>query len=261
MRFTKTLVQGSALSAGLLLGSTALADDLYLSGSLGLSNQQSTSNNGRFFEPFTTGVVTGVDPALTIPAGEGIGWRTSYDRGRYHSITLGWDIDILRVEMEYSRSGSDVDRHRGVSAAGIDLSGIDAGVLISENVGDLGTSVADLVAVDSGEINSKAVMLNFIYDFDLGAPIIPYAGIGVGLTDTDVTFRPSNEEVINSDDKTFMYQFILGATYEVNETFDVFANYRYRASNDLSVTATMLPARFSINNEAHIFDLGLRVKF
>ena len=46
----------------------------------------------------------------------------------------------------------DVNRHFGVNAAGIDLSNIDAGVLIAGNVGDLGVSTEGLVANGAGAI-------------------------------------------------------------------------------------------------------------
>ena len=202
------------------------------------------------------------NPPLSIPAGESIGWRTSFDNGDYYNLALGWDIDIVRMELEYTRSAADVDTHRGVSAAGLDLSGIDAGVLITGNQGDLGVSVADLVADGRGEIDTKSVMINMLYDFDLDLPITPYAGIGVGLRDTSVTYRPSDVDILSDNDVGFGYQLILGATYNINETFDVFANYRYRDGREVSLDSTELfMARFKLDNQAHIFDVGLRVKF
>src|SRR5690606_33876272 len=121
---------------------------------LGINFQDDTSNRGDLVGSFTTGQVTGVTPPLTLPVGAPVSWSTQYDDGMFYSLAAGRNFQSFRFELEYSWTEADIDSHRGVNAGGIDLSAIDAGVLISGNVGDLGTSTAALVADGRGDIDT-----------------------------------------------------------------------------------------------------------
>ena len=128
----------AALFAGTSqIGATAAAE-IYVAGTYGIVDQDDSNNSGNFTSDFTTGAVTGVNPPLTIPAGSPVVWETDFDKGDQWSLAIGYKLNNFRVELEYARTTSDIDTHKGVSAAGIDLTAIDAGVLISGNVGDLG---------------------------------------------------------------------------------------------------------------------------
>ena len=258
----KTTIGSAVLSAGFMLtASTAVAQDMYISGNLGLNFQDDSFNEGLFLSDFTTGEVTGVSPPLTIAIPAAVNWNTDYDDDIFYRLALGWDIDIIRMELEYSRSEPDVDSHTGVIAGDIDLSAIDAGVLISGNSGDLGVSVADLVANGQGSMKTSAVMMNFMYDFDLDLPFTPYAGVGLGMARTNIDFQPSGVSIISDKDTSFVYQFILGASYAINEQFEVEANYRYRDASEPDFISSLLDARFNIENKSSTLDVGLRVRF
>jgi opacity protein-like surface antigen len=250
------------LAAGLtFLSTTAAADHFYISGSLGIADQDSTSNKGVFSSGFTTGTVTGVNPPLDISSGSGVSWKTDYDKGNQYALAFGWDTGLIRLELEYLNSDSDIDKHVGVNAAGIDLSGIDAGVLISGNTGDLGVSVADLVADGQGDIETTALMLNAFYDFDLGGNWSPYLGAGVGQIDTDINFSPSGVAVLSDSDDDFGYQLFAGVSYKISESLSVFLNYRYMDGGQVNLDASLLPARFDLDNTRQSLDLGLRFAF
>src|SRR5690606_10941923 len=157
-----------------LLASSASAQDFYVSGGLGINFQDDTANRGALVSGFTTGQVTGVTPPLSLSAGTPVSWSTQYDDGMFFSLAAGWTFESFRFEAEYSWTEADIDGHRGVNAGGIDLSAIDAGVLISGNVGDLGVNTAALVADGRGDIDTDTWMLNAYYDFDLGNRFTPY---------------------------------------------------------------------------------------
>jgi opacity protein-like surface antigen len=262
MKLQRNLLATGIAVAGLtVLSSGAMAQDFYVSGSLGLINQGDSSNAGIFTSAFTTGEVTGVTPPLTIPAGSGVNWNTEFDRGNAYSLAIGTNLMGFRVELEYRDTDSDVDTHRGVNAAGLDLSAIDAGVLIGGNVGDLGVSVANLVAAGQGQLESSSIMVNGFYDFDLDGAFTPYLGLGLGNSDSDVRYAPSNTPVLSGSDSGFAWQVIGGVSYEISESINLFLNYRYFDAGDFSVNSSLLPASFDIENNSQSLDFGLRFSF
>ena len=230
----------------------------YISGSIGYNNQDDSNNQGVFTSDFTTGQVTGVNPPLNIPAGAAVGWNTQLDSGIGYSLAYGWYLPQMRLELEYAVSDADVTSHTGVNAAGLDLGAIDAGVLIAGNVGDLGVSVADLVADGRGEIESDTLYINGLYDFGDGSGFTPYVGLGLGYSSVDVLYAPSGVGIIDSDDTVFAYQLIVGASLDINDSTKAFGNIRYRKSSDVSVSSTLLPASFDVENESIVLDIGVR---
>jgi opacity protein-like surface antigen len=256
------IVSRLLIAAGLTVStSAALGQDFYVSGTLGLLQQGDSSNSGTFTSNFTTGTVTGVNPPLNIPNGSPVGWNTQFDRGINYGVAVGTSYAGFRFELEYRESDADVDTHRGVSAAGINLSGIDAGVLIGGNVGDLGVSVAGLVDAGQGQLETSSVMINAFYDFDLDNAFTPYIGIGIGNANSDVVYAPSNTPVLNGRENGFAWQVIGGVSYELTDTLDLFANYRYFSAEDFSVRSSLLPATFKLENNAQSLDVGIRFSF
>jgi opacity protein-like surface antigen len=224
------------------IGISAQAQDFYVSGSVGQGFPGNVNNQGAFTSPFTTGQVTGVNPPLTLPAGDPVSWRTNLNNGEFWSLAAGMKSGALRYEAEYTWSKFGVSSHRGVNAGGIDLSNIDAGVLLTGNVGDLGLSVANLLASDSGDFDTTTLMVNVYYDFDTGTKLTPYVGLGLGWMNVELTYRPGDVGVIRDDDNVFAYQLIGGLNYEVNDRFSVFTSYRYRDNRDATVRSSLLPA-------------------
>ena len=255
------LFSGLVAVAAASLTSSAFAEGFYISGTLGNSNQSSSMNSGSFTSGFTTGAVTGVTPPLDIPAGAGLGWKTEFDTDLLYSGAFGYDYGKLRVELQLNRTEANVNRHDGVTAADIDLSNIDAGVLISGNVGDLGVSTGVLVADGTGETETTTVMINGYYDFEFDGDITPYIGFGIGSASTDVSFAPSNTPILDDDDTSFAWQLILGADYAIAENVSFFGNYRYFTAEDASVNVNLVPATLDIELESHIFEIGLKYSF
>lgn len=233
----------------------------YIAGTYGINNLEDSTNKGTFTSDFTTGAVTGVNPPLNVSAGSPVGWKTSFDEGASWSFIFGWKMDQVRIELEYAFTDNDIDDHTGVSAAGIDLSSIDAGVLISGNTGDLGVSVADLVANGKGELETETFFVNAYYDFSLGNAFIPFLGLGLGMSQIDVNFEPSGVEVIDDEDDVFVYQLMAGIGYDLSKQINIYASAIYRDGEEAEVDSSLLPAEFDIENESFVYNLGVRYAF
>ena len=258
----KKIVHAVLLLPPLALAPLASAENRYYIGaSYGINNQDSSSNDGTFSSDFTTGAVTGVNPPLTIAAGSPVGWKTNFDDGGAWSFVAGLNMSSFRIELEYAFTDNDIDNHRGVSAAGLDLSAIDAGVLISGNTSDLGATVAALVADGRGELETETLYVNVYYDFDLGNKITPFIGAGIGSSKVTVSFKPSSVEIIDDNDRVVVYQLIGGIGYDLSDNINLYASFRYRDGDEASVDASLLPAEFDIDNESMVYDVGLRYSF
>jgi len=261
MKLTRSSFTLLALTSAATLSTAVSAQELYLSGSIGLIDQSDSSNAGIFTSQFVTGAVTGVTPPLTIPAGSDVGWNTEFEQGDFFTAAFGAKLAGFRLELEHRESSSDVDTHRGVNAAGLDLSALDAGVLISGNSGDLGVSVADLVAAGGGYLDNNSLMVNGYYDFNLGGALTPYLGLGLGNSDSEVAFAPSGTSILRGSDDGFAYQLVAGVSFSLTQYLDIFLNYRYMDGEDFSVSASLLPASFEIENKSQSLDVGLRFSF
>lgn len=259
MKKSRFLMTASALAV--LLSSMATAGDYYISGTVGINDQDDTYNEGAFTSDFTTGNIDALDAPLVIPAGSDVNWSTDLDSGMSYSLALGMKMNNFRFELEYAKTDADVESHSGVTAAGIDLTNLDAGILVSGSVGDLGVSTGNLVADGRGDIVTTGLYINGYYDFDTGTSWTPFVGAGIGYGDTEVTFNPSGVDVISDEDSTTMYQLMAGIGYDITDSANIYAQARYRNAGEVSVSSALLPAKFDIENESMIFDMGVRYSF
>jgi opacity protein-like surface antigen len=253
----------NTLAFAIALGTTAGASaaEFYVSGSLGLADTDDLSNDGTFTQDFTTGEVTGVTPPLVIPAGQAVGWTTELDSGTAFGIAGGVRLDNFRIELEYAGASNDVDTHGGVVAGGIALDAIDAGVLLTGNVGDLGTSVGALVADGRGEVETSAFYVNGFYDFDTGSAWTPYVGVGIGTANVEVEYAPSGVGIIDDDDDVLTYQVMGGVAYGFTENLEATGGIRYRVMEEASLNSPLLNASFDIEVESFIYEVGVRYTF
>lgn len=260
MSLQKALLAASC--AAMALSGAAAANDYYVSLSGGVSLLSDSENEGAFDGDFTTGLGTTIPLGTVLPDGTSVGWETEFDTGFAISGALGKRFDFFRAELEVAYQANDVDTHSGVFVAdSIALDGEDAAVLISGLDTNLGVSVGDVVADGQGQVDTIFVMANVYYDFDLGGPLKPYVGGGAGVGFVDVDYSPSATAIIQDDSTAFAYQAMAGVTYEVGPATELFAGYRYRATTDVEVDATLFPAEFDIQNRGSIVEAGLRFTF
>ncbi|HTO85657.1 MAG TPA: OmpA family protein [Methylomirabilota bacterium] len=89
------------------------------------------------------------------------------------------------------------------------------------------------------EVRTWDAMTNVLYDFDLGLPIRPYVGVGIGGINADAKVNG-----FGSDTKwAFGYQGIAGAEYPLSDTLALFADYRYLATQGLDLSPGTSDAR------------------
>lgn len=117
------------------------------------------------------------------------------------------------------------------------------------------------VAGGTGELKAKSVMLNLLYDFNIGSKFSPYIGGGVGYAQVDYDgVAPVGAGRINDDDNVFAYQGIAGVSYWLNNSVELAAEYRYFATQDPDFrTSAGVPVEGEYNGHAAL--IGLRYNF
>ncbi len=249
-----------ALAAAVALSGASHASDYYVSLSGGVSMLGDSDNEGAFAGDFTTGEGTTIPAGTVLPDGTAVGWTTEFDTGFALSGALGKRYGAFRGELEVAYQKNGVDTHRDVAAAGIPLAGEDAGVLITGSP-NIGVTVGDLVADGQGDVSTTFVMANVYYDFNAGGRIKPFLGAGIGIGFADVDYSPSAVPVIQDSATEFAYQGIAGFAYEVSPSIELLMAYRYRATSDVSVDASLFAADFEIESQFSVIEAGLRFNF
>ena len=254
----KKFLAFTAVSA-FALSSAAHASDVYVSGSFGLTDQSTSSNSGQT-GAFTTGNL-GDGTTLDVAAGTAYGWDTAFDGGSVFAIELGKKLDSgLRFGLEGLKSEADVDTHTDVTLGGGAIGGLDA-ASIASSPDPLGVTVAQVVADGQGDISQTALFVNAYYDFNKQGTLQPYLGVGVGLSDVEVDYRPSAIQVIDDSQTKLAYQAKAGVTVVFDSPLEVFAEVAYRATDDIDASNELFPGNLEIENEQTSASLGLRFKF
>jgi len=251
------------LTALLIFSTSSMAatGEWYIGGSLGYVWQNDSSNSGSTGE-FTTGNGSPAVPTGSqINAGTPYGWDTSFDGGWAIAGEGGWMHDSgLRLGLELTYSGDDVDTHKNVNVAGTVIDGVDAAVLTGSPE-QLGATVGQVVADGKGDITSTGLFLNAYYDFNRSNTFYPYVGLGIGFMNVNVKFNPSDIGIIDDDETKFAYQLKAGLAYRIAEQFDVYGEYAFRGTDDIKVQNDLFPGDLEIENQQHLLSLGVRYRF
>ena len=121
-----------------------------------------------------------------------------YDSGFTIGGALGYQIqDHVRAEASLSYRTADVDKVGGIS---------------------LGAS---------GDVNVTSLMANVYYDFDLGLPVTPYLGAGLGLSRVDLDAKLGGISAKDDDDTAFSVSLMAGASYSIRDNLDLSLGYRF----------------------------------
>ena len=241
------------------LSTPAFAQDYYVSASVGILDQSSSSNSGET-GAFTTGNL-GDGSTLDVAAGTPYGWETEFDSGFLGAAEFGRRFDSgLRVGVELSYGSSDVDTHTDVTLGGGAIGALDAAAIAGSPTA-LGVTIADVVADGRGDLDTFNIFLNGYFDFDTGGPLTPYVGAGIGYSQIDVQYTPSGIAVIDDNGDAFGYQFKAGASFQFDSPIEVFGEFTYRASEDVELQNSLFPGTLDIENEQMIFAAGVRYNF
>ena len=255
-----------AVSAATFTG-ISLAQDWYVSGQVAWIDQDRSANGGELNADFTTGESGGLLPVATVlPADSSVRLRTKFEDGYSASLELGRKLDDvtripgLRGAIEVVYSKADVDEHERLTFGGLNIDGADLSALTGDPVAT-GITVGDALRNGEGNVQNTAVFLNVYKDFGSVNGIKPYLGVGLGVTEVDVKYQPSDINFVQDDDVKFAWQGKVGATYTLNNRFDIFAEGAYRASRDVDVRTNLIPANIDVENEQFHVGVGLRMRF
>ena len=125
-----------------------------------------------------------------------------FKNGAEVQLAIGYQIDSLRFEGEYSYSKFDMDKlYTSTSTESID-----------------------------GDMRVDSLLANAIYDFDIDFVLKPYIGVGLGLS--RVTWDMTG---ISEHDDVFTYQGFLGMTYVINDNTNFDIQYKYKDISDYSI--------------------------
>jgi outer membrane protein OmpA-like peptidoglycan-associated protein len=112
---------------------------------------------------------------------------------------------------------------------------------------DANTSRIGGTNVSLGHTSNTSLMVNGLYDINLGMPIVPYIGAGAGTTD----FKAGG-----SDRWGFAIQPIVGVSYSITPQISVSGEYRYLYGVDEVHFGTL-----TLTNREHHFLLGATYHF
>jgi len=199
---------------------------------------------------------------ITVPDGRALDFgndntdvlgKLEFDNGFGGVLSLGWGFgNGLRAEVEGNYRQNDVDK---ITSGGGDLPGV------------------------GGTARTYGAMVNALYDFHLGWPVVPYVGAGVGYAWTDYdTVRtrgnPFNANLssstIDDEDGQFAFQGIAGLAYQIAAVpgLALTAEYRFFGTLDPEMTVTTRNAvgvatrsKVDTENYNHSAFIGLRYAF
>jgi len=162
--------------------------------------------------------------------------RKRFDDGFAVGGRAGVEWGPWRLEEEYTYRSNDLNR---ASVGSINVPGI------------------------SGSRQSHAIMTNVLYDFNLGWPVIPHIGAGIGAVDViDQASVPGLGKVQNDDQWQFGYQAIGGVRWPVAPNLAVDVDYRYLATTDPTFRTSTVPSvRYRSGYSTHNLMASLVYRF
>jgi len=232
------LLLSCAAAIAFIPAASAQTGNIYIGGSVGAVDQSDSDNAGKT-GAFTTGNL-GDGSTLDVAAGTDYGWNTAFDSGEAFSVEVGKRYgNGVRLALEAVGTSADVDTHTDVTLGGGAIGALDAAA-IAGSADPLGVTIADVVADGRGEISQTAFFLNGYYDFNAGNSFQPYIGLGLGLSDVEVDYRPSDIAVISDSETVFAYQVKGGVTLALNNPFEIYGEAVYRATSDIETNNDLL---------------------
>jgi len=252
---------GSALALVALAPSAMATEGHYVDFGGGWVSRSGSANSGALTSAFTTGAGTTIPAGTSLPAGTDLGWNTNFKSGYALRSAIGYGYgNGFRSELEFAWRQNKVSSHDSVAVGGGVIDSEDAGVLITGS-GNLGASVGAIVADGQGKSSSWAFMANGYYDIDTGTSVTPYLGAGLGYASTKVRFNPSGVGIADDSDGSFAWQLIGGLGYQLSDTIELYADYRYFDGGTATVALDLLPGDLSVENKSHNIFVGFRFRF
>jgi outer membrane protein OmpA-like peptidoglycan-associated protein len=162
--------------------------------------------------------------------------HTTYNSGFAAGARAGYEMGPWRFEEEYVYHGNDLS---SVRFGGARLGGV------------------------RGSRNSHAFMTNLLYDVNLGWPVTPHIGAGVGAVDVVDRARVNGVgRLFHDDDWELGYQAIAGLRYAVTPNVALDVDYRYLATTDPTFRRALAPhVRYTTGYQTHTLMASLVYRF
>jgi len=115
----------------------------------------------------------------------------------------------------------------------------------------------------SGQLDAYAIMTNVIYDLDVGMPISPHIGAGVGAVDlTSNAVIPATAQGFHGSSWQLGYQGIAGIRYNISPSLAFDLDYRYLGTTNPSFRGSTgggpsIPVKTSYNSQNLVASLSL----
>ncbi len=162
---------------------------------------------------------------------KGLPNRATFSTGSMGEINAGWGFgNGLRVEADLDYRDSRVDKAGSFGKAG-------------------------------GDADALTGLVTGYYDFDLGLPVTPYLGAGIGAGRygyNGVRFLGTNK--VNDRDAMFSYQGAAGINYPLNDVLKLDLGYRYLGTTEGSFH-DQTGASHKASYSDHTVLVGLRFEF
>jgi OmpA-OmpF porin, OOP family len=172
------------------------------------------------------------DRFLTAPPTSG---RARFDEGFAAGARAGYEMGPWRFEEEYTYRRNGLDR---LSVGGANIAGA------------------------RGSRQAHAIMTNLLYDFDLGWPVTPHIGAGIGAVYlVDRAGSPAGR-LLGDHSWQLGYQAIGGIRYNLSPALAVDLDYRYLATTDATFrTPTTPQLRYRTGYNSHNVLASLTYRF
>jgi OOP family OmpA-OmpF porin len=161
--------------------------------------------------------------------------KTKFDDGFAVGARIGYEMGPWRFEEEYTYRRN---------------------TLSSLNVAGVGVPGA------SGSRQAHAFMTNVLYDFDLGWPVTPHIGAGIGAVNViDRAKAPGIGQIFADDDWRLGYQAIGGIRYNVTPNVALDVDYRYLATTEATFRVPSTGTKYKSGYESHNLMASLIYRF
>ncbi len=123
----------------------------------------------------------------------------------------------------------------------------------------------DTGAVGNGlfasDLQNVALMVSGIRDFDFGSFVAPYAGLGLGYSQTDASIQFFDGSDAQGDGNGIAFQGLLGLTLDLSDRISADAGYRYFYGPEVDFISSTGNVGSIDNYQSHDLLVGLRFSF
>jgi opacity protein-like surface antigen len=164
----------------------------------------------------------------------------TYENGYGTSAFIGWTVaNDFRIELEGGFRSADLDT---------------ATVITGDGVTYLGGETVDI----GSDVQMGTAMVNFYYDLDLDAWLVPYIGAGAGAAHIEYNVTEPGL-IFSGNDKAwiFAYQLMAGVSFPIADGFSMSLGYRYFMTEDFDRTGTTGQV-FKTDITQHSLDVGMQ---